>query len=63
MDWDCTEDRNAAHESAHDALSAIEALQATDTWLMLPIEAQRQISRTHGVLAGLVAGMVKEEIV
>jgi hypothetical protein len=63
MEWDRTTDRYAAHNSAHDALGAIEALQSTETWLLLPLDVQRQISRTHGLLAGLAAGMVDEEIV
>lgn len=62
MDWRTT-DRHDAADSARDALHAIEALQSTDVWMALPLETQRQISRTHGVLGALLDGMIQEEVI
>jgi hypothetical protein len=57
------DDNHEAHGAALAALAAIENLQATALWLALPVDVQRQISRTHGTLAGLAGALEAEEMV
>jgi len=52
-------DREEAHESASEALHAIEALQFTDTWMELPLVVQRQLSAAHATLGALSRGLAE----
>jgi len=52
-------DREEAHESASEALHAIEALQCTDTWMELPLAVQRQLSAAHATLGALSHGLAE----
>lgn len=46
-------DIDEAHEDAIDAYRAIEALQSTATWQVLPIGVRRQLCATHALLGGI----------
>jgi len=46
-------DREEAHENALEAYYALEALQATSTWLALPLPVRRQLCASHALLGGL----------
>lgn len=46
-------DREEAHEDACDALYAIEALQSTATWQVLPLSVRRQLCASHALLGGI----------
>lgn len=46
-------DREEAHEDALDAYHAIEALQSTATWQVLPLSVRRQLCASHALLGGI----------
>ena len=46
-------DRDEAYDNAIDAFRAIEALQATATWLDLPIGLRRQLCASHATLTAI----------
>jgi hypothetical protein len=52
-------DMDEAHDNATDALNAIEALQATDTWHALPRSVQRTLCASHAALGGITAGLIE----
>jgi hypothetical protein len=61
-DW-ITDDREAADEAACAAITALEALQSTDTWTELPLAVQRDLSRAHGVLLAMANAMAAAGVV
>lgn len=46
-------DREQAHDTALEAYYALEALQATGTWLTLPLPVRRQLCASHALLGGM----------
>lgn len=53
-------DRDEAHDNALDAYYAIEALQSTATWEVLPLAARRQLCATHALLGAIADGIAGE---
>ncbi len=52
-------DMEEAHDNAIDALRAIEALQATDTWHAMPRSVQLTLCASHAALVGITNGLVE----
>ena len=52
-------DLEEAHDNAIDALRAIEALQATDTWHAIPRAIQLTLCASHAALGGIADGLVE----
>lgn len=52
-------DMEEAHDNATDALNAIEALQATNTWHALPRSVQLTLCASHSALVGITSGLVE----
>lgn len=50
-------DREEAHENALDAYHALEALQVTATWQLLPISIRRQLCASHAALGAIADGL------
>ena len=58
-----TMDYELPHAHASNAAEELEALQATDFWLELPVDAQIALSRAHGILIGLAGAMEAADLV
>jgi hypothetical protein len=56
-------DYELPHAHASNAAEELEALQATDFWLELPVDAQIALSRAHGILIGLAGAMEAADLV
>jgi hypothetical protein len=48
---------------ASNAADELKALQATDFWLELPVDAQIALSKAHGILIGLTGAMEAASLV
>jgi hypothetical protein len=53
-------DRDEAHENACDALHAIRALQATDTWHELPLSVRRLLCASHATLGAIADSIARD---
>jgi hypothetical protein len=56
-------DYELPHAHASNAADELKALQATDFWLQLPVDAQIALSKAHGILIGLTGAMEAADLV
>jgi hypothetical protein len=56
-------DYDAAHTAATNAAAELEALQATDFWLELPVDIRAELCKSHAILRAMVGTLEAADLV
>jgi hypothetical protein len=56
-------DYDAAHTAASNAAAELEALQATDFWLELPVDIRAELCKSHAILRAMVGTLEAADLV